>query len=56
VKNDPLKIYSGEAEAEKTNARQAARRTYTERFYSLMDLIKISAMISSAKKIKDPIN
>ncbi len=54
--DDRLKIYSSEAEAEKANARRAARRTYTERFYLLMELIKVSAMISSAKKIKDSNN
>jgi hypothetical protein len=56
VKNDRLKIYSSEAEAEKAYAREAARRTYAERFYLLMDLIKVSAMISSARKIKDSSN
>jgi hypothetical protein len=56
VENDRLKIYSNVAEAEKANARQAARRTYTERFYLLMDLIKVSAMISSAKKITNSDN
>ena len=50
MKDDRLKVYSSEAEARRANAREAARRTYAERFYLLMDLIQVSAMISSAKK------
>jgi hypothetical protein len=56
MKDNRLKFYSSEAEAERAKARRAARRTYTERFYLLMELIKVSAMISSAKKIKNSNN
>jgi len=52
MQDNRLKFYSSEEEAEKAHATIAARRTYAERFYLLMDLIKVSAMISSARKIK----
>jgi hypothetical protein len=47
--------YSNKEELENARAFEASRSSYTERFYMLMKLIKVSNMISKAKIIKSPI-
>jgi hypothetical protein len=51
--NSQFVIYSSPQEAEIAHLKEAAKRTYTERFRALMRLIRISSMISNAK-IVDP--
>jgi hypothetical protein len=46
--------YSSKEELEKARVLEAAQSSYTERFYILMKLIKVSAMISKAKIIHSP--
>ena len=52
----PLGIttYGGWEEMEKARAIEASKLTYTERFYILMRLIKITSMIRNAKIIQSP--
>ena len=50
-----FKIYSSMLEMENDRALQASKTTYTERFYTLMRLIKVSAMIRNAKIISSPV-
>ena len=47
-------IYNSKEELEKARAREASQASYTERFYTLMRLIKVSRMISNAKIIQSP--
>ena len=54
MKNDRLIVYSNEGDAAKAQLREAADKSYTERFYTLMRLIKISSMISNAKIVNFP--
>jgi len=49
-----LTIYNNLHEAEKARLQSAAQSTYTERFYTLMKLIKVSKMIRKAKIISAP--
>lgn len=49
------KIYNSSQELEDARVLQASQTTYTERFYTLMRLIKVSAMIRNAKIISSPI-
>ena len=46
--------YNSNEELENARALQASKTTYTERFYMLMKLIKISSMISNAKIVQTP--
>ncbi|MEI7735233.1 MAG: hypothetical protein WCI49_07180 [Ferruginibacter sp.] len=46
--------YNSNEELENARALQASKNTYTERFYMLMKLIKISSMISNAKIVQAP--
>jgi hypothetical protein len=50
-----ITIYSSKEELENARIREASQSTYTERFYMLMKLIKVSNMISKAKIIKSPV-
>ena len=47
--------YSSKEELEKARAFEASQSSYTERFYMLMKLIKVSDMIRKAKIIQSPI-
>ena len=47
--------YNSEEELENARAMEASQTSYTERFYTLMKLIKVSKMISKAKIINSPI-
>lgn len=49
------KTYNSMLEMEKARSLQASRTTYTERFYTLMRLIKVSAMIKNATIISSPV-
>ena len=51
MENTPYKIYKSEQELENARLKAAANATYTERFYKLTKLIRISKMISEAKII-----
>jgi hypothetical protein len=46
--------YNSREELEKARLLEASQTSYTERFYTLMKLIKISTMISNAKIIHSP--
>jgi len=50
-----ITIHNSKEELEKARAFEASQLSYTERFYMLMKLIKVSNMISRAKIIKSPI-
>ncbi len=50
-----FKTYSNMLEMENDRALQASKTTYAERFYTLMRLIKVSAMIRNAKIISSPV-
>jgi hypothetical protein len=50
----PYKIYSSKEALENARLQTAANSTYTERFYTLMKLIKISKMINNATIISSP--
>jgi hypothetical protein len=50
-----ITIYNSKEELENARAFEASQTSYTERFYMLMKLIKVSRMISKAKIIKSPI-
>jgi hypothetical protein len=47
--------YNSKEELENARAFEASQTSYTERFYMLMKLIKVSNMISKAKIIQSPI-
>lgn len=49
--NGRFNVYSSQEEMELARLKEAAKKTYTERFHTLMRLIKISAMLSKAKVI-----
>jgi hypothetical protein len=49
-----ITIYNSNEELENARALEASQSSYTERFYMLMKLIKVSNMISKAKIIKSP--
>jgi hypothetical protein len=46
--------YNSKEELENARALQASKTTYTERFYTLMKLIKVSSMLSNAKIVQAP--
>ncbi len=46
--------YNSLEELENARAFEASQTSYTERFYTLMRLIKISSMIRNARIIKSP--
>ncbi len=50
----PYKIYSSKEALENARLQTTANTTYTERFYTLMKLIKISKMINNATIISSP--
>jgi hypothetical protein len=50
-----ITTYSSKEALENARAFEASQSSYTERFYTLMKLIKVSGMISKAKIIKSPI-
>ena len=54
MKKTGVTIYNSKEELDKARAREASQTSYTERFYTLMKLIKVSRMISSAKIIHSP--
>ena len=49
------KIYKSTQELKTARLKEAADTTYTERFYTLTKLIRISKMIGSAKIISSPV-
>lgn len=55
MENSPYKIYTSAEELEIARLKKTANFTYTERFYTLTKLIKISKMISAAKIISSPV-
>ena len=55
MENPPYKIYSSAEELEAARLKEAANTTYTERFYTLTKLIRISKMIDNAKIISSPV-
>ena len=54
MQSSPYKIYNSKEELELARLKQALHTTYTERFYTLTKLIRISKMISNAKIISSP--
>jgi len=50
-----ITTYNSKEELENARALEASQSSYTERFYMLMKLIKVSGMISKAKIIKSPV-
>jgi hypothetical protein len=50
-----ITTYSSREELENARTLEASQTSYTERFYTLMKLIKVSSMISKAKIIKSPV-
>jgi hypothetical protein len=50
-----IETYNSKEELENARAFEASQLSYTERFYILMKLIKVSNMISKAKIIQSPI-
>lgn len=55
MKNGTYKVYKSTEELETARLKEAANATYTERFYTLTKLIRISKMISAAKIISSPV-
>ncbi len=55
MKKVDFKIYNSNSEAEQARVLQAAQTTYSERFYILMKLIKVSSMIRNAKIVSSPV-
>ena len=49
------RIYKSTQELKTARLKEAADTTYTERFYTLTKLIRISKMIGSAKIISSPV-
>ena len=49
-----ITTYNSKEELENARAFEASQLSYTERFYMLMKLIKVSNMINKAKIIKSP--
>jgi hypothetical protein len=54
MENVPYKMYESEHALENARLLAAANSTYTERFYILMKLIKISKTIKKVKIISYP--
>lgn len=55
MENRPYKIYKSEEELDTERLKAAAKSTYTERFYTLTKLMRISKMICSAKIVSSPV-
>ena len=55
MQTEPYKIYKSAEELENARLKAAANTTYTERFYRLTKLIRISKMINKAKIISSPV-
>ena len=55
MEKSPYKIYKSSEELETARLKEAVNATYTERFYTLTKLIRISKMIGNAKIISSPI-
>ena len=55
MEKSTYKIYKSTQELETSRLKEAANKTYTERFYTLTKLIRISKMIGSAKIIFSPV-
>ena len=53
--NPPYKIYKSAEELETARLKEVINKTYTERFYTLTKLIRISKMIGNAKIISSPV-
>jgi hypothetical protein len=49
MENSQFIVYSSPQEMELARLKEAAKKTYTERFHALMRLIRISSMLSNAK-------
>jgi hypothetical protein len=49
MENSQFIVYSSPQEMELARLKEAAKKTYTERFHTLMRLIRISSMLSKAK-------
>jgi len=47
--------YGSKEELENARAFEASQTSYTERFYVLMKLIKVSSMVRKAKIIESPV-
>jgi hypothetical protein len=54
MENVPYNIYDSEEALENARIQAAANTTYTERFYTLMKLIKISNTVKNLKIISSP--
>jgi len=54
MKKTGLTIYNSKKELEQARIKEASQTSYTERFYTLMKLIKVSNMIRNAKIIHSP--
>ena len=54
MENVPYKMYESEQALENARLLAAANTSYTERFYTLMKLIKISNTIKKVKIISSP--
>lgn len=54
MKKAKVNVYESQEELKNARIKDAAQSTYTERFYTLMKLIKVSTMISNAKIISSP--
>ena len=50
----PYKIYSSKIELENARVLAASKTTYTERFHTLMKLIKISNTVKELKIVSSP--
>ena len=54
MKKAIVQVYESKEALGNARIKAAAQTTYSERFYTLMKLIKISSMISNAKIISAP--
>ena len=54
MQNFFVKKYISKEALEEARALKASQTSYTERFYTLMKLIKVSSMISNAKILHSP--
>ena len=50
-----ITTYGSKEELENARAFEASQTSYTERFYVLMKLIKVSSMVRKAKIIESPV-
>ena len=54
MENSTCKIYKSAEELQEMRLKEATTTTYTQRFYTLTKLIRISKMIANAKIISSP--